>query len=152
MKPTGLVRAAAAALLLGCLSSCAYQPPETTAPASSPTPAANAARDMLGAAPGGIVEEGAGRLAARGAVGIGVSSVPAGDFSVTAACDGADQATLTVSQQGTGTPDLTASFPCCVPFMRRVHLVPGSVSARVTLPDGSTASADATAAVRISGR
>ncbi len=152
MKPTGVVRAAATALLLGCLCSCTYQPPETSGPAASRTPAAVAARDILGAAPGGIVQEGAGHLGARGAVGLGVTSVPAGDFSVTAACDGAEQATLTVSQQGAGTPDLTASFRCGVPFMQRVHLVPGSVNARVTLPEGSTASADATAAVRIAGR
>ena len=151
MRSVGANRAGAVALLLVCLCSCTYQPPGTSAPVPSRTPAAIAARDMLGAAPGGIVAEGAGHLAARGAVEIGVSSVSAGDYAVTAACDGAEQATLTVGQQGTGTPDVTASFPCRVPFVQPVHLVTGSVSARITLPD-RTAPADATAAVRITRR
>lgn len=151
MRSVGANLAVAAALLLACLCSCAYQPPGTSAPAPSTPPAAIAASDMLGAAPNGIVEEGAGHLGAHGAVGIGLSSVPAGDFSVTAACDGAEQATLTVGQQGTGTSDVTTSFPCGVPFVQRVHLVPGSVNARITLPDGSTAPTEATAAVRITG-
>jgi hypothetical protein len=148
-------RTAAAAAFIVCLCSCAPQnPPETSvAPAgSSPSPARIEAKDMLGAAPEGVVQEGAGRLSTDGAVEVGLSAVAGGDYSVTAACHGAAMATLTVSQSGTGRPDVSALFPCGATEVQHVRLTPGSVLARIALPDGGPEPAGATAALRIAKR
>ena len=69
---------------------------------------------------------------------------------MTAACVGAPQALLTLSQQGTGGgSDESIPFPCGIPHTAQVHFMAGPISTRITLPDGRTASADARAGVRI---
>lgn len=151
--PGRTATAVATSLLIACLSSCAYSPQSGTspaAPAGTPSTAAQLQK-VMGPKPGGTVVDGSGGIAGPSAAfEVGYNSLDRGNYSVTAACVGAPQALLTLSQQGSSNSSkMNVSFPCGSPHGEQIYLVVGPVSARVTLPEGTFGSTGARAGIRI---
>jgi hypothetical protein len=107
---------------------------------------------ILGAAPGAVVLEDSGTVGGP-AMGFNKNSrvKAAGAYAVTAACVGAPDAQLSLSQDSrTGGTPLEVTFSCSQASTRVVQLKPGYVSVRVMRFDpGSLPGTGAVAGVRI---
>lgn len=144
---------ATAVLLIAGLSGCSYSPQSETTPAALNGASSTVAdlQQVMGLKPAGTVLDGSGGLAGPpSAFAVGYNALDSGDYSVTAACIGAPQALLTVSQQGSSSSSkVSVSFSCGSPHTEQMHFVVGPVSAQVALPTGTVGSSDARAEIRI---